>query len=65
MVFGVADKDGAIGVDPDAVGAGEAGGEGTVAVGAVGVRLATEWLRRRLRWRSTGEKVAGRGSRPG
>ena len=36
MVFGVADKDGAIGVDPDAVGASEAGGEGTVAVGAVG-----------------------------
>jgi hypothetical protein len=38
---------------------------GVLAVGAVGVRLATEWLRRRLRWRSTGEKVAGHGSRPG
>ena len=38
---------------------------GVLAVGAVGARLATEWLRRRLRWRSAGEKVAGRGSRPG
>jgi hypothetical protein len=25
---------------------------GVLAVGAVGVRLMTEWLRRRLRWRS-------------
>jgi hypothetical protein len=38
---------------------------GVLAVGAVGARLATEWLRRRLRWRSTAEKGAGRGSRPG
>jgi hypothetical protein len=38
---------------------------GVLAVGAVGARLATEWLRRRLRWRSTGEKGAGRRSRPG
>ncbi|MGA6947220.1 MAG: hypothetical protein WBZ00_05645 [Solirubrobacterales bacterium] len=38
---------------------------GVLAVGAVGARLATEWLRRRLRWRSTGKKGAGRRSRPG
>ena len=38
---------------------------GVLAVGAVGARLATEWLRRRLRWRSAGEKGAGRGGRPG
>ena len=38
---------------------------GVLAVGAIGARLATEWLRRRLRWRSAGEKGAGRGSRPG
>ena len=38
---------------------------GVLAVGAVGARLATEWVRRRLRWRSTAEKGAGPGSRPG
>ena len=38
---------------------------GVLAVGAIGARLATEWLRRRLRWRSSGEKGAGRGSRQG
>ena len=38
---------------------------GVLAVGAVGARLATEWFRRRLRWRSTGEKGAARRSRPG
>jgi hypothetical protein len=38
---------------------------GVLAVGAIGARLATEWLRRRLRWRSSGEKGAERGSRQG
>ena len=38
---------------------------GVLAVGAVGARLATEWLRRRLRWRSAGEKDAGPGGRAG
>jgi hypothetical protein len=38
---------------------------GVLAVGAVGVRLATHWLRRRLGWRYTAEKGAGRGSRAG
>ena len=38
---------------------------GVLAVGAIGARLATEWLRRRLRWRSSGEQSAGRGRRQG
>ena len=38
---------------------------GVLAVGAIGARLATEWLRRRFRWRPASEKVAGRGGRPG
>jgi hypothetical protein len=38
---------------------------GVLAVGAVGVRLATEWLRRRLRRRSAGERAAGHGGRAG
>ena len=38
---------------------------GVLTIGAVGARLAAEWLRRRLRWRSTGEKGAARRSRPG
>jgi hypothetical protein len=38
---------------------------GVLAVGAIGARLATEWLRRRLRWRSYGDKGARRGSRQG
>ncbi|HSD25556.1 MAG TPA: hypothetical protein VLB79_14645 [Solirubrobacterales bacterium] len=38
---------------------------GVVAVGAIGARIATEWLRRRLRWRSTRVRDAGRGGRPG
>ena len=38
---------------------------GVLAVGAVGARLATEWLRRRLGWRYAAEKRAGPGSRPG
>ena len=38
---------------------------GVLAVGAIGARLATEWLRRRLHWRSSGEKGAGRGSNQG
>ena len=38
---------------------------GVLAVGAIGARLATEWLRRRFRWRPAREKVAGRGGRPG
>lgn len=37
---------------------------GVLAVGALGARLATEWLRRRLGWRHAAEKGAGRGSRP-
>jgi len=37
---------------------------GLLAVGAVSVRLGTEWLRRRLHWRSTEENGAERGSRP-
>ena len=38
---------------------------GVLAVGAVGVRLAIEWLRRRLRWRSARERAAGHGGRAG
>jgi hypothetical protein len=38
---------------------------GVLAVGVLGARLATDWLRRRLGSRHTGEKHAGRGSRPG
>ena len=38
---------------------------GVLAVGAIGARLATEWLRRRLRWRSYGDNGARRGSRQG
>jgi hypothetical protein len=38
---------------------------GVLAVGAVGARLATEWLRRRLGRRHPREKGAGRWSRPG
>ena len=38
---------------------------GVLAVGVLGARLATDWLRRRLGWRHTAEKHAGRGSRPG
>ena len=38
---------------------------GVLAVGAVGARLATEWVRRRLRWRSAREKGAGREGRAG
>ncbi len=34
-------------------------------VGLVGARLATDWVRRRLRWRSTARRAPGRGSRPG
>ena len=38
---------------------------GVLAVGAIGARLATEWLRRRLRWRSSREQSAGPGRRQG
>jgi hypothetical protein len=38
---------------------------GVLAVGVLGARLATEWLRRRLGWRHTAEKGARRESRPG
>jgi hypothetical protein len=38
---------------------------GVLAVGVLGARLATEWLRRRLGWRQTAEKGSGRGSRSG
>jgi len=38
---------------------------GVLALGAVGVRLATGWLRRRLRWRSTSGERAGHGDQPG
>jgi hypothetical protein len=38
---------------------------GVLAVGAVGVRLATEWLRRRLRSSSARERAAGDGGRAG
>jgi hypothetical protein len=38
---------------------------GVLAVGAIGARLATEWLRRRLHWRSFGDKGAGRRSHQG
>jgi hypothetical protein len=31
-----------------------------LAIGFVGVRLATDWVRRRLRWRP-GDEVAGKG----
>ena len=34
---------------------------GVLAVGIVGARLATEWLRRRLRWGSAREKRAEHG----
>jgi hypothetical protein len=33
---------------------------GVLAIGFVGVRLATDWVRRRLRWRPRG-RVAGKG----
>ena len=36
---------------------------GVLAVGAVGVRLATEWLRRRLRLRPAAREDAARGGR--
>ncbi len=38
---------------------------GVLAVGAVSVRLASEWLRRRLGRRDTAEKSGGPGSRAG
>jgi hypothetical protein len=38
---------------------------GALAVGAVGARLATEWLRRRLRWSSARDKGARHGGRSG
>ncbi|HET9119522.1 MAG TPA: hypothetical protein VFN72_03215 [Solirubrobacterales bacterium] len=37
---------------------------GILAVGAVGVRLATEWFRRRLGLRPAREKTGGKGGRP-
>ena len=33
---------------------------GVLAIGFVSVRLATDWVRRRLRWRPT-DRVAGKG----
>jgi hypothetical protein len=38
---------------------------GVLAVGAVGARLATEWVRRRLRVRPAGKDDARQGDRPG
>jgi hypothetical protein len=37
---------------------------GILAVGAVGVRLATEWFRRRLGLRPAREKTGGEGGQP-
>jgi hypothetical protein len=38
---------------------------GVLAVGAVGARLATEWVRHRIRRRSARDKGAGHRGRPG
>jgi hypothetical protein len=36
---------------------------GVIAIGAVSVRLATVWVRRRLGWRAASEKGTGPGGR--
>jgi hypothetical protein len=38
---------------------------GVLAIGAVSARLAAEWVRRRLRWRSAKDRGAGQGGAPG